>query len=557
MGVAYTAFIGAVMGVWVALLVYAYGSGGGATGASAMALVQLVPGMLLATRLGSLADRYRPGRVLFWAYAVLVVSMGAVAVLMAVGAPRWSVFALAPVVNLAVCVPRPAQAVLLPSVVMSAEELAAANAGQGWLESAATLAAPVAVAVLLNAGGAAAAVGGMVVLASASLLLVATIPGPEPYAQDSESEPDAQDELGSLRLLAKNPAVMTLVAVLGGQYILVGALDLIYVVLAFGELGMGQGGAGYLTAASGAGGLLAIAITGMMVSGRRQAPALITAGLAGPVALLALAGYTTIASALILFTFAGLGRGVFDVTGRTLLQRTAPPQVLAKVFGMLEALVCAGLSIGVIIVPLLVALGGATAALVGTALIVAAILAILTPRLRALDASATVPIVELRLLRSIPLFAALPAPSLETLAASLTPVRLPAGTVVIREGDPGDRYYAIARGELDVLKNDSLIVTRRRAEGVGEIALIRHTPRTATVVARTDADLYALDREPFLLALTGHTGTHTAAETIVDQRLEELAAPTTVAPAQPPESLADAHTERLRDEDPGAAPTAP
>ena len=141
------------------------------------------------------------------------------------------------------------------------------------------------------------------------------------------------------------------------------------------------------------------------------------------------------------------------------------------------------------------------------------------------------PIVELRLLRSIPLFAALPAPSLETLAASLTPMHLPAGTVVIHEGDPGDRYYAIARGELDVLKNDSLIVTRRRAEGVGEIALIRHTPRTATVVARTDADLYALDREPFLLALTGHTGTRTAAESIIDQRLEELATPTTIEPA--------------------------
>jgi hypothetical protein len=68
-GVAYTAFVGAIMGVWVALLVYAYGGGGGATAASVMALVQLVPGMLLATRLGSLADRYRPGRVLFWAMA--------------------------------------------------------------------------------------------------------------------------------------------------------------------------------------------------------------------------------------------------------------------------------------------------------------------------------------------------------------------------------------------------------------------------------------------------------------------------------------------------------
>ncbi len=534
MGVAYTAFIGAIMGVWVALLVYAYADGGGATAASVMALVQLIPGALLATRLGALADRYRPGRVLFWAYVVLALSMAAVAVLMAVGAPRWSVVALAPLVNLAICVPRPAQAVLLPSVVMSPEELAAANAGQGWLESAATLAAPIAVALLLNGGGAALAVSGMVVLATISALLVVAIPGPAPYAREAGSEPDALGKPAGLRLLADNPAVVTLVAVLGAQYVLVGALDLIYVVLAFGELGMGQGGAGYLTAASGAGGLLAIAVTGMMVGGRRLAPALIAAGLAGPFALLVLAGDTTTASALILFMVAGLGRGVFDVTGRTLLQRTAPPQVLAKVFGMLEALICAGLSIGVIIVPLLVSLGGANGALVGTALIVVATIVVLAPRLRALDASATVPIVELRLLRSIPLFAPLPAPSLETLAASLTPLHVPAGTIVIREGDPGDRYYAIARGELHVIKNDSLVVTRGRAEGVGEIALLRHTQRTATVVAQTDSDLYALEREPFLLALTGHTGTHIAAQGIIDQRLDELGSVAADAARQAP-----------------------
>jgi hypothetical protein len=95
--------------------------------------------------------------------------------------------------------------------------------------------------------------------------------------------------------------------------------------------------------------------------------------------------------------------------------------------------------------------------------------------------------------------------------------------------------------------------------------LLRHPPRGCgtirhhPLVARTDTDLYALDREPFLLALTGHTGTHTTAESIVDQRLEALAAPTTVAPGQPPgqaEPLADAHTEPSR-ENPGAAPTAP
>ena len=53
---------------------------------------------------------------------------------------------------------------------------------------------------------------------------------------------------------------------------------------------MGRGGAGYLTAAFGAGGLLAILITGLLVGRKRLAPALIVAGLAAPFALLLLAG---------------------------------------------------------------------------------------------------------------------------------------------------------------------------------------------------------------------------------------------------------------------------
>ena len=73
---------------------------------------------------------------------------------------------------------------------------------------------------------------------------------------------------------------------------------------------------------------------------------------------------------------------------------------------------------------------------------------VLWRRLRNIDASATIPQVEIQLLRSIPIFAALPAPSLEGVARQLLPVAVPTGTVVIREGDCGDRYYAVADGEL-------------------------------------------------------------------------------------------------------------
>jgi MFS family permease len=532
-GVAFTAFMGAEVGVWVALLVYAY-QHGGASAASVIALLQLVPGALFAPYLGGLSDRRRAGRVLLAGYAAFAGAMAIVAIVMSLGGPRLAVFALAPFVNLAVCVPRPAQAVLLPSIVESAEELAASNAGQGWLESAATLIAPIMVAVLLAAGGPALATAGMAALAGLAALLVVTIAGPIPFTSSADQSDGPEERaLSSMRLIAAQPAALTLVAVLGTQYILMGALDLTCVVLAFGVLGMGQGGPGYLTAAFGAGGLLAILITAGLVGRRRLASTLIAGGLVAPCALLLLAAHATLASAFVLIALAGIGRSVFDVTGRTLLQRTAPPDLLARVFGLLESLLNAGLAVGVLLVPPLVALGGAEGALIGTGLVMLSVVAVSGRRLRKLDSAATVPLVEINLLRSIPLFAQLPAPALETLARALTPLSLPAGTIVIREGERGDRYYAIARGELDVERGGVPIVTRHRSEGVGEIALIRDTPRTATVTARTDVELYGLDREPFLLAMTGHAPASRAADTIVQQRLEELESAAPVGHAPP------------------------
>jgi CRP-like cAMP-binding protein len=73
--------------------------------------------------------------------------------------------------------------------------------------------------------------------------------------------------------------------------------------------------------------------------------------------------------------------------------------------------------------------------------------------------------VQIALLRSPPLFAELPAPALEGLARALTPVGVPAGTVLIRQGDPGDAYYAIAAGELDVRQDGHLLRRCGRGEG--------------------------------------------------------------------------------------------
>ena len=321
------------------------------------------------------------------------------------------------------------------------------------------------------------------------------------------------------------PAVRTLVGVVGSQYILVGALDVLYVVLAITTLGMGESGAGYLNAAFGAGGVIGVAVTAALVARRRLAPALI-------------AGIVTAALAL------GAARPLPDGGRRLRAARrrrrraarcsTSPGasscsarrrrNVLGQVFALLESLMGVGLAFGAIFVPALVGLSGAPAALIGTAVLLLVIVAVVWRRLRSIDGAADVPQVQIQLLRLVPIFAPLPAPELEGLARALEPVHVAAGTTVIREGEAGDRFYAIATGELQVTKNGHDVKTLRRGDGFGEIALIEDVPRTATVTALTDAELFSLTKEPFILALTGHAPAARAASDMVSQRLGELEA---------------------------------
>jgi CRP-like cAMP-binding protein len=127
--------------------------------------------------------------------------------------------------------------------------------------------------------------------------------------------------------------------------------------------------------------------------------------------------------------------------------------------------------------------------------------------------------VQIALLRSLPLFAQLPAPAIEGLAAAMTPVDVPAGAVLIRQGEEGDSYYAIAAGEFDVVQDGRLLRRCGRGEGVGEIALLRPIPRTASIVAATGATVYELAREPFLTAVLGHAATQRLADDITDRFL--------------------------------------
>jgi CRP-like cAMP-binding protein len=146
-------------------------------------------------------------------------------------------------------------------------------------------------------------------------------------------------------------------------------------------------------------------------------------------------------------------------------------------------------------------------------------LAALTWRqLVAIDAASNAP-AELDLLERIAIFSPLPAPALERLASQLQPMRVAAGTVVIRQGDHGDRFYIVESGRLRVTVDGSPGRELHPGDSFGEIALLRDVPRTATVEAEAESRLQALERDDFLEAVTGHPPSARAADAVVGARL--------------------------------------
>jgi hypothetical protein len=219
--------------------------------------------------------------------------------------------------------------------------------------------------------------------------------------------------------------------------------------------------------------------------------------------------------AVVLLAVVGGSRALFEVAVRVLLQRAVAADLVARIFGLAEGLSTAGLAVGALLAPILVAIGGGRLALLcAAALLPLAVLA-RAGLLWRLDQHARVPIVEISLLRSLPLFRLLPSQSIEGLASALQRQTYRAGEVIVREGDQGDLYYAIADGDVQVQRNAHPLCDLGRGDGFGEMALLGDGLRTATATATSATTVYALDRDAFLTAVNGHAPTRRSVATVV------------------------------------------
>lgn len=519
---AYVGFNAAEYAVWLAMLVYAYGQGGTTT-AGLVAVIQLAPAAVFAPFAAGLADRYPPARVLAIGYVVQGAAMGGTAVVILAGAPAPLAYACAAVAATAVTITRPTQAVLTPALAHTAEELTATNVVSGWVENGSIMVATALTGVILSVSGPGVVFLLCALIALIAAALVARVAGPAAALGGGNAGP-FDDAVAGFRTLAEHGGPRMIVGLLGLESVIFGALDLLFVVLALNLLSVGSGWVGYFNAVFSAGGVAGAAVTVMLVGRRHMAPAIIIGLVVWGATFIAIAGSATLGVAVAMLIVGGAARALFDVAAKTLLQRISPADVLGRVFGVLEGTSMAGMAVGQVFVAGLVALTSPTAALagVGILLVVATLLAI--RRLIVIDRGARVPIVEISLLRSIPLFHALPPPAVEGIAHALRPVDATDGQEIISQGDVGDRYYAIVDGTVCVSRNGREIAVLGRAEGFGEIALLKDVRRTASVTAVGPVHLQTLDKESFITALTGHAPALHHADTIVTSRRDQLRA---------------------------------
>ena len=501
--------------LWIGALVYAHDHGG-ASAAGLVSIALVVPAACVAPLAGSRADGPRPNRLLGIVYGVQTLCLIAAACAAFRGAPLpLAVVPIAATTTLVTFI-RPASSVAIPGLVTAPEQLTAANVLIGYFENAAILVGPILAAALLAVGSPA-----LVLAASAALLVASTLlslplakldpPTSFMVAGARRAASSGRVSLSAVRRLAERPGAIALLIVIGGQYVVVGGLDLLYVVLATDQLHLPASGPGMLSAAFGVGAITGGAVSTLLVARRRLAPVMIASLLAVVAALIALGAQVVLVAALLLLPVMGVGRTVLDVTGRMLLQRAAPQEALAAVFATLEALTLVGTAIGSLLVQLLVVTEGVRAALLGLGCVLGLLLLATGRRLRHVDEIADAPVVAIRLLRSVALFASLPPIEIEGVARAGAIEHFPGGSAIINTGDLGDCYYVVAGGTVEVIKKGQFVRTMGRAEGFGEIALLADAPRTATVIAATDVDLFVIGRVAFLTAVTGHDASRQAA----------------------------------------------
>ena len=477
---------------------------------------RLLPYVLLSIPAGFVGDRFDRRYVLLVSDLVRAGCMVVLAVLVSVDGPLWAIAAVA---ILAACFAPffyPAFGALLPSLVRDEREFGPANSAWATLDNLAWVIGPGIAGLILAGGGIQMAFVLNAITFGVIAVLLLTLPKPAVAVTESASTARVatprQDDTAQPRGRARwFPRDIDLSAVSGVllldmlTWFAFGGINILIVILAIDVFDGGDAATGFLSAATGVGGIIGAVVSGVLILRPRLGPAILLGSAAFTAALVLLGAADSLLVAFIAITVASIGHLVLDVVRTTILQRVVPDAFRGRFTGVLMTTSGGAEALGTLFVPIVAVVAGLATVMAFTAvsLIVGALLAVWLIG-RAADVAAGPYDRELRRIARLPIFAGLSGARVEDALRQLAPVSVAAGDVVIRQGDDADRFYVIATGRFDVsqVADPASAPVHLRVLGpdevFGELGLLRREPRSATVRARDDGMLFSMERDAFL-----------------------------------------------------------
>jgi len=490
-----------------AVTVWAFGEGG-ATVVAILTAARLASAAITAPFAAAITDRVSRRATLLATLGIRagLISAAAVCLVAEVESP-WPVYVLAAAAGVLVAPFRTAQRAWMPTLAAHPRELAASNATSGTLESLAVFVGPALGGLLLMVTSVPVVFAVTVAALVVAMVAIVTIrPQDRPNAVAVVASDDSvsifRELSAGFRTIFGDPDLRVVTGQVCAQTFIGGASKVFLVVVAVQIVGTGAEGVGLLEAVLGIGALIGGLIAIARASRQRLGWDMTLGVVLWSVPLLLVAAFPHLSVVIAVLVIVGAANPVVDINLDTIVQRMTPEHRMARVFGALDTCYITTQALGSLAMVPLLDLVGLQWALVVIALPVAVAAVLSLGRMRRLDARLGAP-ESLGLLRGIPWFDSLTPATQEALARSLVRRALPAATTIVAEGESGDELYIVESGRVEVTQGGRVLREQDAGTYFGEIALLRDTPRSATVTALTDTVLLAMRREEFLAAVTG------------------------------------------------------
>jgi len=553
------------IGSWmylVALVVIVYQASGNAFLLGVVGAARVLPYVFLSIPAGMVADRFDRRYVLLVSDIARGIIMVILAWLVAVDGPVWMIVALAILATCFATLFYPAIGALIPALVKDETEFGPANSAWSTLDGLAFVIGPAIGGLLIAASGLALAFLINAITFGVIAVVLWTLPPakPKPVAAPAEAGVAAPDianaaaadlspfqtglaeavidsapasaaaELTGAAATSRHdhggvphehahehiepgtptprairrPVAGVMLVDMMGSFVF-GGLSILTVVLATTVYHSGEAATGYLNAAIGIGAVIGAVFSGVLVLRRRLSGPLGLGAVVMGVAVAALGMTVNLGPALIAMTLASLGSLILEVTYTTIFQRVVPDALRGRASGLMVTTSTLAQASGSFLMPVLAGVVGAEPVLIVSGVgVIAGSFAGIGLVGSAATREPTHFEEHLQRAKRLPVFAGLPPARLENTLGRLKPVAMTAGQVIIRQGDPADRFYIIADGTVSVTQQETPSEEPRFLRQLGEdavfgeIGLLTSAPRTATVTAESDGLLLALEGPVFL-----------------------------------------------------------